>query len=313
MRIIGIETSHDDTSIAIIEDHKVLAMHTFSQIDIHKQFGGTVPEIASREHANNINIVWDLVKKDVDLNTIDYVAYTKEPGLIGSLQIGYLFAQALALSLNKPLIPINHIEGHFFSNVFSKPITYPAMALIVSGGHSQLMYATDPLNIKVIGETLDDAVGEVYDKVARKMGLGFPGGPIIDKLSQQYQGPLIEFSIPKTHHDLDFSFSGLKTQVVNYINNYQNRNEEVPTAQIAASFQKTILKYLEEKISLALNKFKTKTLCLAGGVSANKEIRELVLKMHENAIVPPMAYTTDNGAMIAVACLERLKAQNGKK
>nr|WP_318033154.1 tRNA (adenosine(37)-N6)-threonylcarbamoyltransferase complex transferase subunit TsaD [Mycoplasmopsis cynos] len=191
MLILGIETSHDDTSLALLEDGKVLDMWTISQIDIFKEFGGTIPELASRERVKNISIIQKIIQKKYDLTKISYIAYTKEPGLIGSLQIGFLFANALSISLNKPLIPINHLNGHFLSATITHKITFPALCLLVSGGHTQLIYSKDIDDISIIGETLDDAVGEAFDKISSKLGLGFPGGPIIDKLFNEYNGEFI--------------------------------------------------------------------------------------------------------------------------
>lgn len=313
MIILGIETSHDDTSIAILENNKIVKMITFSQIKIHQKYGGTIPEIASREHVNNVALVLEEIKKDYDLNLIDYIAYTNEPGLIGALYIGFLFASAISIALNKPLIPVNHIKGHLFSVAINQKITYPAMALIVSGGHSQLMYAKSYNDIVIVGKTQDDALGEVYDKVARKLNLGFPGGPIIDKLAQDLKNKNdLLFSIPKTENELDFSFSGIKTQVINYINSLEQKNYQIDQGKIAYSFQQTILKYLKTKLNIAKQNFEIKTLILAGGVSANKEIRELILNMHTNSLIPELKYATDNGAMIAKAAQIYLETKHEK-
>ncbi|AMD80965.1 UGMP family protein [Mycoplasmopsis canis PG 14] len=300
MRILGIETSHDDTSIAILEDGVVLEMWTFSQIDIFKEFGGTIPEIASREHVKNISLIQTMIQEKYDLNTIDYIAYTKEPGLIGSLQIGFLFASALSLVLNKPLIPVNHLQGHFLSSTLTNEITFPALCLLVSGGHTQLIYAKSVSDFEIVGETLDDAVGEAFDKVSSRLGLGFPGGPIIDKLFDNYKDDdFIEFTKPKTENELDFSFSGLKTQVLNIMNQANMKNIYIDKVKIAVSFQKTAVDYLISKTKLALAKFNVNSLVLGGGVSANKLLRNEFIKLHENAIIPDLKYSTDNGAMIA--------------
>ncbi|WP_027121431.1 tRNA (adenosine(37)-N6)-threonylcarbamoyltransferase complex transferase subunit TsaD [Mycoplasma leonicaptivi] len=307
MRILGIETSHDDTSIALLENGQILDMWSISQIDIFKEFGGTIPELASREHVKNIAIIQELIQKKYDLATVDYIAYTKEPGLIGSLQIGFLFASALSLSLNKPLIPIDHLDGHFFSATITEKIDFPTLCLLVSGGHTQLIYAKDIFNLEIVGETLDDAVGEAFDKVSSRIGLGFPGGPIIDNLSKQYNWEYIKFSKPKTEQELDFSFSGLKTQVLNYLNQNQMKNVEVDKIQLACSFQKTAVEYLIDKTKLALQKYNVATLVLGGGVSANTELRKEFLKLHKNTIIPSLKYSTDNGAMIAQTAYIRLK------
>ncbi|MEA4162908.1 tRNA (adenosine(37)-N6)-threonylcarbamoyltransferase complex transferase subunit TsaD [Mycoplasma sp. 4404] len=299
MRILGIETSHDDTSLAVLEDGKVLDLWTISQIDIFKEFGGTIPEIASREHVKNIALIQELILQKYDPNSFDYIAYTKEPGLIGTLQVGYLFASAFALAINKPLVPVNHLVGHFLSATLTNEIAFPALCLLVSGGHTQLIYAKDVDDLEIIGETLDDAVGEAFDKVSSRLGLGFPGGPIIDKLFKQYDGEFTKLTFPHTDNELDFSFSGLKTQVLNKVNKAQMKNEELDKQQLAVSFQKTAIDYLISKTKAALEKYDVKTLVLGGGVSANSYLREEFCKLHKNAIVPSLKYATDNGAMIA--------------
>ncbi|ATO30535.1 tRNA (adenosine(37)-N6)-threonylcarbamoyltransferase complex transferase subunit TsaD [Mycoplasmopsis bovirhinis] len=310
MKILGIETSHDDTSLAILEDGKILDMWTISQIDIFKEFGGTIPELASREHIKNISIIQTLIQDKYDLNTIDYIAYTKEPGLIGSLQVGYLFASALSITLQKPLIPINHLDGHFLSSTINNKVVFPALCLLVSGGHTQLLFSNDINDIQIIGETLDDAVGEVFDKVANKLELGFPGGPIIDKIFEQYKDEYITLSKPKTQAEFDFSFSGLKTQVLNLINQSKIKNQKLNKEQIAASFQKTAIDYLIQKTQKALEKYNVKTLMLGGGVSSNKYLRSQFVKLHSNSIIPDLKYSTDNGAMIAQAAYLQFLKKN---
>ncbi|UUD36072.1 tRNA (adenosine(37)-N6)-threonylcarbamoyltransferase complex transferase subunit TsaD [Mycoplasmopsis citelli] len=307
MTILGIETSHDDTSIAVLKDGKVLDMWTISQIDIFKEFGGTIPELASREHVKNITLIQKLILEKYSKEDFDYVAYTKEPGLIGTLQIGYLFAFATAKTLKIPLIPVNHLHGHFLSATLTNEITYPALCLLVSGGHTQLIYATSHADFEIIGETLDDAVGEVFDKVSSRLGIGFPGGPLIDKIYNQYNGKYINFTIPKTQNELDFSFSGIKTQVLNYLNKQKMLEKEIDVNQIAASFQHTAVKYLIQKTLVALKKYKVNTLVLGGGVSANSLLRKEFAKLHPNTIIPSMKYTTDNGAMIAQVAYLNLK------
>ncbi|WP_027335017.1 tRNA (adenosine(37)-N6)-threonylcarbamoyltransferase complex transferase subunit TsaD [Mycoplasmopsis felifaucium] len=313
MRILAIETSHDDTSICIFEDGKVLDLQTISQIDIFKEFGGTIPEISSREHVKNINFILEIFLKKYDLNTLDYVAYTKEPGLVGTLQIGFLFASAIALTYNKPLIPINHLEGHFYSCAIENEIKYPALCLLVSGGHTQLMLVNNPFEIKIIGQTLDDAVGEAFDKVSARLGLGFPGGPIIDKIYQKYTGEYIKFTEPHTDNQYDFSFSGLKSQVINYYHNMTQKGENIDAIQVAASFEECAVSYLINKTKLALDAFPNiQTLVLAGGVSANSELRKRFLTLSNKAIIPPLKYATDNGAMIASCAYQQLMHQKTK-
>ncbi|MEA4115706.1 tRNA (adenosine(37)-N6)-threonylcarbamoyltransferase complex transferase subunit TsaD [Mycoplasma sp. 744] len=307
MRILGIETSHDDTSIAILDDNKVIELITISQVDLFKTFGGTIPELSSREHVKNINLIQSILQNKIDLRTIDYIAYTEKPGLIGTLQIGFLFANALSLTLNKPLIPINHLEGHFYSNAIESQINYPSLCLLVSGGHTQLLYIESAHKFMIIGETLDDAVGETFDKVATKLNLGFPGGPIIDKLSQNYTGDYIKLTIPKTENDFDFSFSGLKSQVINLYQNSIDRKEKLDETKLAVSFQKTAVNYLISKVKLAMQKYSFESLVLAGGVSANSLLRSEFLKLSSKSVIPNLKYATDNAAMIACCAYYKLK------
>lgn len=307
MKILGIETSHDDTSIAILEDNKVIALETISQVDIFKEFGGTIPEISSREHVKNINLILEILLKKYDLSTIDYIAYTKEPGLVGTLQIGYLFASAVSLAYNKPIIPINHLIGHFYSCALDNEIKYPSLCLLVSGGHTQLMLINSPIDYKIIGQTLDDAVGEAFDKVSSKLQLGFPGGPIIDKIYKNYKGEFIKFTEPNAPGEFNFSFSGLKSQVINYYHNKLQRNEKADVDQIAASFQDCAVNYLINQTKKALLKYDVKSLVLSGGVSANSELRKRFLEISKMAIIPNLKYATDNGAMIASCAYQILK------
>ncbi|MBT1325208.1 tRNA (adenosine(37)-N6)-threonylcarbamoyltransferase complex transferase subunit TsaD [Mycoplasma bovis] len=307
MKILGIETSHDDTSIAILEDNKVIALETISQVDIFKEFGGTIPEISSREHVKNINLILEILLKKYDLSTIDYIAYTKEPGLVGTLQIGYLFASAVSLAYNKPIIPINHLIGHFYSCALDNEIKYPSLCLLVSGGHTQLMLINSPIDYEIIGQTLDDAVGEAFDKVSSKLQLGFPGGPIIDKIYKNYKGEFIKFTEPNAPGEFNFSFSGLKSQVINYYHNKLQRNEKADVDQIAASFQDCAVNYLINQTKKALLKYDVKSLVLSGGVSANSELRKRFLEISKMAIIPNLKYATDNGAMIASSAYQILK------
>ncbi|MBU4692227.1 tRNA (adenosine(37)-N6)-threonylcarbamoyltransferase complex transferase subunit TsaD [Mycoplasma zalophi] len=302
MTILGIETSHDDTSISILENSKVIKLVTLTQTQIHKQYGGTVPEIASRLHVENIYKAIKEIKKDYDLNKVDLIAYTATPGLIGALQIGFLAAHGLSLALNKPIVPINHLDGHFFSGSINNKITYPALCLLVSGGHTQIIYAKNHLDLNIIGQTLDDAVGETYDKVGRKMGLEFPAGPKIDQIAYNNTKQLnSKFHLPITENKYDFSLSGIKTQFINYINNFINRNQEIPVNEIACDFQNLMVEYLKSKMQAAIKEYKPKSIILAGGVSANLSIRKMFLTLHENAIIPDLKYATDNAAMIAQA------------
>lgn len=308
MIYLGIESSHDDTAIGIVENGIILLNLKMSQIDVHKEYGGTIPEIASREHVTNFTILLDKLKKEFDLTKIDYIAYTEKPGLIGSLQIGYLFAHALSIALNKELIPINHLEGHIYSVLLrtkdekEKKIIYPALSLVVSGGHTNLFLHKSELIFESLGQTLDDALGEVFDKVARTLGLGFPGGQVIDDIFQkkQYEN-IINITTPKTKNPLDFSFSGIKTQVINIIHNSLQKNEVIDKNLLAYSFQKQAIDYLIGVTKIALKMYKPKTFILAGGVSANSYLRKECLKLHPNTLIPIEGLSTDNGAMIAVA------------
>lgn len=315
MIVLGIESSHDDTSIAIVQDDFVIFNYKISQINIHKVYGGTIPEIASREHFNNFYILLNKLLNSEHkqiLNQIDYIAYTENPGLIGALQMGKLFAFALSKALNKPIKGINHLDGHIYSVLLTnnknetKKIIYPALALVASGGHTNLYLLKSKEEKKLIGNTLDDAIGEVFDKVGRTLELGFPGGPIIDKIFHSLKNkkniPIIKLNTPKTKNLFDFSYSGFKTQIINLIKN----NESINKKHVAYWFQKTIIDYTCLIIQKAINKFLPKTLILSGGVSANKYLRSCFLKMHFNVLIPDFEFSTDNGAMIAKALIESL-------
>ena len=300
MKIFAIETSHDDTSIALYENRSIIKMITISQTEFHKKFGGTLPEYAARNHAVEIvKILFDFLK-EFNLKNIDHIAYTKEPGLIGSLYVGKIFAYALGFSLDKPVIPINHMHGHIFSVAFNHKILYPSLALIVSGGHTQIWYLDSPMpkDIKLIGQTLDDALGEVYDKIARKLNIGFPGGPIIDKLSKQGKVE-IDFSI-KIDKTYNFSFSGIKTKIINYIHNETQKGLGINVENICKSFQYYAQKPLLVKFERAIKEYNPKSIILGGGVSANSQLREDFSKLHKMCLIPEMQYTTDNASMIAI-------------
>ncbi|MBN4089214.1 tRNA (adenosine(37)-N6)-threonylcarbamoyltransferase complex transferase subunit TsaD [Mycoplasma enhydrae] len=310
MIILAIETSHDDTSLAILKDNQPIWMKTISQTDIHKQYGGTIPEIASRLHVKNIALILDdLFKSNANIcSKIDYIAYTKEPGLIGSLQIGYIVAQSLSRIYKVPILGLNHLEGHFYSAFIKKELEFPALSLLVSGGHSQIMFYKSQNEFEIIGETQDDAVGEVYDKVARKLNLGFPGGPLIDKIWLESKDVYLDhFSIPQTEKKLNFSFSGIKTAVINYINNLVNKKQKININKIATEFQNTIVMYLKKQFSQAIEIYKPKCISLVGGVSANKAIRNMILELHKNVYLPEMEYTTDNAMMIARLAYEKVR------
>ncbi|MGL5308459.1 MAG: tRNA (adenosine(37)-N6)-threonylcarbamoyltransferase complex transferase subunit TsaD [Metamycoplasmataceae bacterium] len=308
MIYLGIESSHDDTSIGIVENGIILLNYKISQTNIHKQYGGTIPEIASREHINNFAILLEKLKKDFDLRKVNYIAYTEKPGLLGSLQMGYLFAHALSITLNIELIPVDHLEGHIYSvllrhkNEKEKTINYPSLSLVVSGGHTNLFFHENEFKFECIGKTLDDSLGEVFDKVARSLGFGFPGGQVIDdNFKNNKYSNLINLTIPKTKNKYDFSFSGLKTQVINIIHNSSQKKESIDKNLLAYSFQKQAVDYLINITKIAINEYKPKTLILSGGVSANSYLRSEYVKLHKNTLLPIEEFSTDNGAMIAVA------------
>lgn len=303
MIILGIESTHDDSALAIVKDYKVIINLKISQIDIFRKYGGTIPELASREHVNNFFILIEELKKIYDLNKIDQIAYSAYPGLIGSLHIGFLVANALALSLNKPIVPINHLHGHIYSSLLFeneleiKKIKYPYLALVLSGGHSQIYFCKNEKEDEIlIGQSCDDAIGEAFDKVARFLDLGFPGGPIIDLLFEKNKNAeYLKFTKAKTLNEFDFSFSGYKSQVINKAKKELNKN------LLAISFQKSTIDYVIEKFKNGIKKFNPQTIILAGGVSANTYLRSRFLALHKNALIPKMKFTTDNGAMIAAA------------
>ena len=307
MIVLGIESSHDDTSLSIIENNNVLIFLKISQIEIHKKYGGTVPEIASREHYQNFYVLLEELKKQFDLTKIDYIAYTEKPGLIGALQMGKLFANALSRSLNKPLIPVDHLEGHIFSVLLDSEnkISYPSIALVVSGGHTNLYLLKNNKEKTLIGQTVDDAAGEVFDKVARVLYNEFPGGPKIDQVfCINKNKDLLSFKLndPKLENKYDFSFSGYKTQIMN-----KSKDANLDKDLLATSFEKHVIDFIISKIKLAIQEFQPKSIILSGGVSANQYLREQFLKLHKNALIPNMKYSTDNGAMIAIAAINKIK------
>ena len=305
--ILGIESSCDETSCAIVKNGKEdIATVIASQIDIHKNFGGVVPEIASRHHIKNITIVIEecLEKANMNMDNIDAIAITYGPGLIGSLLVGLEAAKTLAYIYNKPLIPVHHIAGHIYANSLEKEMKFPLLALVVSGGHTELVIMEDHYKFKKIGGTLDDAIGECYDKVARVIGLEYPGGPKIDKLAQQGK-PTYSLPIPLQDDSYNFSFSGLKSAVINLNHKLNQRKEEVNKADLATSFQKVAIDSLIIKTKRALIQNNIKNLIVAGGVAASQGLREAIAKLQEelnlNITIPSMKYCTDNATMIAAA------------
>src|SRR5256714_1384958 len=316
MLTLGIESSCDETAAAVIEDgRKVLSNVIASQIKTHAPFGGVVPELASREHLNHIAPVVDqaLADANVSLPEIDGIAVTQGPGLIGSLLVGISYAKSLAFVSRKPIVGVNHIEGHIYSVVFENPpVAYPALALVVSGGHTTLFLIPEAGQYAIIGRTRDDAAGEAYDKVAKLLGLGYPGGPVIDRLATQGDARAADlvFTIPRMDSpNLDFSFSGLKTAVLRYVR--ENRIEplqadESPTEMIinlVTSFQDKVIRSLLARVRAAVRRHHPRTIILAGGVACNSALRASLKAEDFDAPVyyPSTILTTDNAAMIAEA------------
>ncbi len=313
--ILAIETSCDETSAAVVKDgREVLSNIISSQIDIHKIYGGVVPEIASRKHIEAINIVIENALKEasVELKDLDAVAVTFGPGLVGALITGLSVAKALAYGLDLPLIGVHHIEGHISANYIShKELEPPFVCLVVSGGHTQLVHVKDYGKYEIVGQTRDDAAGEAFDKIARTLELGYPGGPAIDKLAKKGDSERIVF--PKSNikdNPFDFSFSGLKTAVINYIHNAEQRNEPIAKEDIAAGFQKAVVDVLAvNTINCALDK-KTDKIIIAGGVAANSSLRNemehLASENNMKLYYPSMVLCTDNAAMIGCAAYYKL-------
>ncbi|MCS6935339.1 MAG: tRNA (adenosine(37)-N6)-threonylcarbamoyltransferase complex transferase subunit TsaD [Chitinophagales bacterium] len=306
--ILAIESSCDDTSAAVIYDAKILANLTASQA-VHQQWGGVVPELASRAHQINIVPVVDaaLKKANVSMRDLRAVAFTRGPGLIGSLLVGVSFAKAFALALDIPLIEVNHMQAHVMAHFIDNRPGFPFLCLTVSGGHTQLVLVRDYLDMEVVGETLDDAAGEAFDKTAKLLGLPYPGGPLIDRYAAEGNPERFTFPEPQTS-DFDFSFSGLKTSVLYFLQKEMKRNPMFVTENLpdlCAAIQRTIVNILIKKITRAALHFGVREVALAGGVSANRELRnrfaQLGSEMGWKTHIPPLEYCTDNAAMIAMA------------
>ncbi len=305
--ILGIESSCDETSCSIVlNGTKEIATTISSQIDIHKEYGGVVPEIASREHVKNITIIIEecLEKAKMDIKDIDAIAITYGPGLIGSLLIGLEAAKTLSFIYNKPLVPVHHIAGHIYANSLEKEMQFPLLALVVSGGHTELVLMSDHYSFEKLGGTLDDAIGECYDKVARVIGLEYPGGPKIDKLAS-IGNPTYKLPVPLNDDSYNFSFSGLKSAVINLNHKLEQRGEEINKADLAKSFQTVAISSLINKTKKAIQNYNIKNLIVAGGVAASKGLRDEIFKLGEelnvDVTIPQMKYCTDNAAMIAAA------------
>ncbi len=307
MYILGIESSCDETSASIVlNGREEIATVISSQIDIHKSYGGVVPEIASRQHVKNITIVLEecLEKANMTMEQIDAIAITYGPGLIGSLLIGLEAAKTLAFIYNKPLIPVHHIAGHIYANSLVKELTFPLLAVVVSGGHTELIEMPAHYKFNKLGGTLDDAIGECYDKVARVIGLEYPGGPKIDKLAKLGK-ETYKLPIPLQDDSYNFSFSGLKSAVINLVHNEEQRGNEIRKEDLATSFQKVAVESIINKVKKAIVDKNIKTVIVAGGVAANQGLRDSMSKLSSELNVelsiPPMKYCTDNATMIAAA------------
>ncbi|WP_226086398.1 tRNA (adenosine(37)-N6)-threonylcarbamoyltransferase complex transferase subunit TsaD [Mesobacillus sp. S13] len=306
--IMGIETSCDETAVAIVKNgREILANVVASQIESHKRFGGVVPEIASRHHVEQITLVLEeaLAQAKVDVKDLDAIAVTEGPGLVGALLIGVNAAKALAFANGIPLVGVHHIAGHIYANRLIAEMNFPLLSLVVSGGHTELVYMKEHGHFEVIGETRDDAAGEAYDKVARTLHLPYPGGPHIDRLAHEGKATI---DLPRAwleEGSYDFSFSGLKSAVINVVHNAQQRGEEIAPEDLAASFQESVIDVLVTKTQRAVKEYGVKQVLLAGGVAANKGLREKLstefVDSDVEIVIPPLSLCTDNAAMIAAA------------
>ncbi len=321
MLILGIESSCDETAAAVIEDGRTVRSNIIaSQIATHRPYGGIVPELASREHIKNIVPVVEqaLDTAGVTFSQIDGIGVTHGPGLVGSLLVGLSYAKSLAYALRKPYVGVNHLEGHVYSVVFeNEPVRYPALALLVSGGHTELYLIPEAEKYQRFGHTRDDAAGEAFDKVAKLLGLGYPGGPIIDRLARQGDAEAVQFSIPRmTDGTLDFSFSGLKTAVRRYVEVNQIEPVTDPDnaprviLDLVASFQRTVVRTLLDRVSEAIKRCNPRAIVLAGGVACNSELRREATALSQDVGIPlyypSPILTTDNAAMIAAAAYPKL-------
>ncbi len=307
--ILGIESSCDETAVSVIKDGKILSNVISSQISTFVDYGGVVPEIASRLHEQNFPYVLSEAVKvaNIDLNDIDAVAVTNSPGLIGCLHIGLQVAKTIALNFEKKIIGINHIESHIYAANIENTFHYPAMALVISGGHTELVLLKNELDFEIIGQTIDDAIGETYDKVARVLELPYPGGPEIDKLAKSGK-PTIEFPISNLD-GFNFSYSGLKSAVINFVHNKAQKGEKIEKSTVACSFQYAAVQQLLYNTVRAIEVHKPKQLIICGGVSANSEIRRRASELKIDVLFPKMEYCTDNAAMVAK--LGELKFEKG--
>ena len=303
--ILAIESSCDETAVAVIKDGKLLSNVVSTQIEVHRKYGGVMPEIASRLHAENIGVVLKeaIEQANIKLEDVDAFAVTRGPGLIGALHVGLQCAKTLAMLYKKPLIPVHHLTGHIYANEFIEPLQFPLLAVVVSGGNSELVIMEGPMQFKVIGQTRDDAIGECYDKVARVLGLPYPGGLPIDQLAKEGKHTY-DLPVPlKGEHTYDLSYSGLKTNVINLVHKLEQRGEQVNVADMCKSFQDVAVGLVLDRTIKAVEEFKVKQVILAGGVSANSylrsEIQKEMTKRNIKYIIPPMWCCTDQAAMIA--------------
>ncbi len=306
--VLGIETSCDETAVSIVKNGtEIVANIVSSQIESHKRFGGVVPEIASRHHVEQVTFVLEeaLEQADMTMDEIDCVAVTEGPGLVGALLIGVNAAKALAFAHNKPLVGVHHIAGHIYANRLVKEMRFPLLSLVVSGGHTELVFMKEHGSFQVIGETRDDAAGEAYDKVARTLSLPYPGGPHIDRLAHEGEPNL---DLPRAwleEGSYDFSFSGLKSAVINTLHNAKQKGVTINPQDLAASFQASVIDVLVTKTVKAVKEYGVEQVLLAGGVAANKGLRAALQEVFEEVeaelIIPPLSLCTDNAAMIAAA------------
>lgn len=313
--ILAVETSCDETAVAIVrEGREVLANLVASQVETHARFGGVVPEIASRQHLLTLSPLVRRAMAEAGLvwDDIAALAVTQGPGLVGALLIGVATAKAMAYALGKPLIAVNHLAGHIYANMLGeKRVQFPLLCLVVSGGHTDLIYMERDLHFQLLGQSRDDAAGEAYDKVARVLGLGYPGGPALDNLAQTGR-PAVDFPRVMLEEDsLDFSFSGLKTAVINHVHNRRQSKKEVNLADVAASFQQAVVDVLVAKTDQAAERCRPATILLAGGVAANSRLRQQMARLAQKhqlpLAVPPLEFCTDNAAMIAAAAWQQYK------
>ena len=302
--ILAIESSCDETAVAITRDGTLLSNVVATQIEMHKKYGGVMPEMAARLHAENITIVLKeaLEKANIKLEEVDAFAFTRGPGLIGALHVGMQMAKTLALIYQKPLIPVHHLAAHIYANEYIKPFQFPMLCTVVSGGNTELVYMPRHLEFEVVGETKDDAVGECFDKVARVLGLPYPGGLPIDR-NAKLGKPTYKLPTPLRNGGFDFSYSGLKTAVVNLVNSLNQKGEEINVFDMCKSFQDIAIGMVVDKTIGAARYYQVKQVVLAGGVSANSYLREQIGNYFAgtdvNVIIPPLWATTDNAAMIA--------------